>query len=248
LDTNLSPPTVSVITVVRNGRDAILATMESVFSQSYSNIEYLVIDGASTDGTQEIVSPYADRIDVWLSEQDGGVYAAMNKAVGLATGEFIVFMNCGDVFADDDALSSAMACLAPTGDQVLFGCWKRRLAGGALLDCNPRLAQGIFNHQAVIYSRNIHAWHGGYADVSGLTAADYLFFATLFDSSAVACKVTDTVIAIINVNGISAGPQTLSQKTAIDFICGRSSRSRLLLVLLLHPAYRWLKVFMRRRS
>lgn len=247
MNTNLPPPTVSVVTVVRNGRDAILKTMESVFSQLYPSIEYLVIDGASTDGTQEIVGRHTDRVDVWVSEQDGGVYAAMNKAVGLATGEYILFMNCGDVFADSDALSSAMACLAPTGDQILFGSWQRRQAGDALLHCRPYLAQGIFNHQAVIYSRNIHAWHGGYADVAGLTTADYLFFATLFDSSAVACKVTDTIIAIIDVNGISVGLQTLSQKTAIDFICGRASRTRLLLVLLLHPAYRWLKVLMRGR-
>ena len=74
--------------------------------------------------------------------------------------------------------------------------------------------------------------------MKGLTTADYLFFATLFGSTAVTCRIVEPTIAIIDVNGLSAGPQTLSQKFAIDFICGRVGKMRLLMVLILHPAYR----------
>lgn len=235
---SVSQPTVSVVTVVFNGRDSIVGTMDSVLAQDYPHIEYVVIDGDSTDGTRDIVGRYRDRLALFVSEKDQGVYDAMNKAISQATGEFILFMNCGDQFAGNDAVSSAMRFVEPEGDQIIFGGWQRRICDGSLVHCRPVLERGLFNHQAVIYSRRIHAWHGGYANVKGLTAADYLFFATLFDSTAVTCKIVEPVIAIIDVNGLSAGPQTLSQKFAIDFICGRVGKMRLLMVLILHPVYR----------
>lgn len=231
-------PALSVVTVVFNGRESIAATMDSVLAQNYPNIEYLVIDGGSTDGTMDIINEYRDKIDVFVSEKDEGVYDAMNKAIGLASGEFILFMNCGDVFVGNDVISSAMRFVEPEGDQIVFGSWRRRIADNFLVDRRPVLEKGLFNHQAVIYSRRIHAWHGEYVNVKGLTAADYLFFSTLFGSSAVTCRVIEPVIAIIDVNGLSAGPQTLSQKTAIDFICGRVGKWQLLAILALHPIYR----------
>lgn len=234
-------PTVSVVTVVLNGEAEIANTMDSVLAQDYPSIEYIVIDGQSTDGTGGIIQQYADRIDVFACERDEGVYDAMNKAIALASGEFILFMNCGDVFASTGAVSSAMHFVQPGGDQVLFGQWLRRASDNSLTPCRPVIEKGLFNHQAVIYSRRIHAWHGGYVNVKGLTAADYLFFATLFNSSAVTCRIIETTMAIIDVNGLSAGPQTLSQKYAIDFICGRVSRARLIMVLACHPIYRQIK-------
>jgi hypothetical protein len=146
------------------------------------------------------------------------------------------------MFASSDSVSSAMRFIQPGFDQVVFGSWLRRSNTKSLTLCHPVLEKGLFNHQAVIYSRNIHAWHGGYVNVKGLTTADYLFFATLFNSLAVTCKIIETTIAIIDINGLSAGPQTLSQKFAIDFICGRVSKVRLLLVLIAHPVYRRIKI------
>lgn len=236
--------TITVVTVVFNGRDEIADTMNSVFAQDYPCIEYIVIDGDSTDGTKDIVETYRGKLDLFISEKDMGVYDAMNKAIKFATGEFILFMNCGDRFASSDAVSSVMRFADSTGDQVLFGSWIRRVSDQSQVHCRPILEKGLFNHQAVIYSRRIHAWHGGYANVKGLTAADYLFFATLFNSERVICKVVEPTIAIINVNGLSAGPQTLSQKFAIDFICGRVGRVRLLMILILHPVYRLVKAML----
>lgn len=231
-------PTISVVTVVFNGRDSIAETINSVLAQDYPFIEYIVIDGDSTDGTKDIIERYRDRLDFFVSERDMGVYDAMNKATNIATGEFILFMNCGDQFSSRGAVSSGMRLVEPEGDQIIFGSWQRRIGDGSLLHCRPVLDKGLFNHQAVIYSRRIHAWHGGYANVKGLTAADYLFFATLFDTAGVVCKVVEPTIAIIDINGLSAGPQTLGQKLAIDFICGRVGKMRLLMVLIFHPVYR----------
>lgn len=234
-------PTLSVVTVVFNGRGEIAKTMDSVLDQDYPNIEYVVIDGASTDGTKDIIQQYEGKIGKFVCEHDYGVYDAMNKAIRIATGEFILFMNCGDEFASTDAVSSAMRFVQPEGDQILFGRWLRRAADNSLKCCRPVIERGLFNHQAVIYSRHIHAWHGDYVNVKGLTTADYLFFATLFESTAVTYRVIEIMIAIIDVNGVSAGPQTLSQKYAIDFICGRVSKLRMLMVLAAHPFYRLIK-------
>jgi len=238
-------PTLTVVTVVFNGRDEIAKTIDSVLAQDYPSLEYIVIDGQSTDGTIDIIRQYEDRLDTFVCERDKGVYDAMNKAIALAGGEFIIFMNCGDIFASTDAASSAMNFVQSGVEQIVLGCWLRRISNESLLHCRPVLEKGLFNHQAIIYSRSLHAWHGSYVNVKGLTTADYLFFATLFDSSKVICRLIDTTLAIIDVNGLSAGPQTLSQKYTIDYLCGRVSKARLLLVLAAHPLYLRAKALLR---
>ena len=95
-------------------------TLKSVIGQSYSNKEYVVIDGASTDGTKKIVERYIDSIDFFMSESDNGIYHAMNKAVGVAKGEWVIFMNAGDVFVDNEVLEKVSHSLSATTD-VLYG-------------------------------------------------------------------------------------------------------------------------------
>lgn len=235
----------TVVTVVFNGEAQLAKTIESVVAQDYEQLEYIVIDGGSTDRTLEILQRHAGQISVVRSEPDRGIYDAMNKGARLASGQFILFMNCGDVFASPKAVSSAVQAIDELGEQVIFGSWIRRAGDARETLCRPRLDKGVFNHQAVIYSRSIHQWHGDYVRAPGLTTADYLFFATLFNNPAIACKTIDTTIAIIDVAGVSAGTQTLSQKFAIDFLCGRTDRLRLLLIIALHPTYARLKRLLR---
>jgi glycosyltransferase involved in cell wall biosynthesis len=100
---------VTVVTIVRNGRDSLEKTILSVIGQDYKNIEYILVDGGSTDGTLEIIRRYDDRIDYWLSEPDRGIYDAMNKGTGLASGEWINFMNSGDMFHGNGVVSRIFA-------------------------------------------------------------------------------------------------------------------------------------------
>ena len=97
---------VTVITVVYNGEDYLEETILSVINQTYDNVEYIIIDGGSTDGTLEIIKKYENQIDYWLSEQDEGIYDAMNKAATTATGDYINFMNAGDFFNNTDIINS----------------------------------------------------------------------------------------------------------------------------------------------
>jgi glycosyltransferase involved in cell wall biosynthesis len=99
---------VTVVTVTYNAEELLEATVNSVINQTYKNIEYIIIDGASTDGTVNIIRKYEAKIDYWISEPDEGIYYAMNKAIEKASGEFINFMNAGDTFADNDTVRYVM--------------------------------------------------------------------------------------------------------------------------------------------
>lgn len=104
---NLSKETdtlISVVTVSYNAVSTIEQTILSVINQTYPNVEYIIIDGGSTDGTVDIIKKYADKIAYWVSEPDKGIYDAMNKGVVVATGEWINFMNAGDIFTDSDVI------------------------------------------------------------------------------------------------------------------------------------------------
>ena len=89
-------PKLSVITIVYNNVKDIERTMLSVLDQTYKNIEYIVIDGASTDGTKDLIYKYKSRLAQFISEPDNGIYDAMNKGLSLATGDYVLFMNSGD--------------------------------------------------------------------------------------------------------------------------------------------------------
>ena len=97
-------PKISVITVVYNGEKFLEETIKSVINQTYENIEYIIIDGGSTDGTLDIIKKYEDKITYWISESDKGIYDAMNKGIDLVTGDWINFMNAGDSFFDNEII------------------------------------------------------------------------------------------------------------------------------------------------
>ena len=96
---------ISLITVSYNSENTIETTFKSVIDQTYSNIEYIVIDGGSTDNTLKIIEKYSELITILVSEQDNGLYDAMNKGISLATGDVIGLINSDDLFCDPDALN-----------------------------------------------------------------------------------------------------------------------------------------------
>jgi len=110
----------SLVTVSFNSAPTIRDTIESVIGQSHPDIEYLVIDGASTDATVAIVKGYQNRIDVFISERDKGIYEAMNKGLRLAKGDVIAFINSDDFYADPDVISRVNSVFEATGTQCVF--------------------------------------------------------------------------------------------------------------------------------
>lgn len=95
---------VSIVTVVFNGVSIIEDTIKSVINQTYNNLEYIIIDGGSTDGTIDIIKKYEDKISLWISEPDKGIYDAMNKSLDRLCGLWVNFMNAGDYFYSENAI------------------------------------------------------------------------------------------------------------------------------------------------
>ncbi|MFT4663977.1 MAG: hypothetical protein ACI8YQ_000763 [Polaribacter sp.] len=116
----MTQPTISIITVVYNSASLLEMTMMSVFEQDYPNIEYVIVDGASTDGSLALIQKKDEQIDRWISEPDKGLYDAMNKGIDLATGDFIWFMNAGDTIPTKDTVRKMVACCEEDTD-VLYG-------------------------------------------------------------------------------------------------------------------------------
>ncbi|TWI99885.1 glycosyltransferase involved in cell wall biosynthesis [Mucilaginibacter frigoritolerans] len=112
-------PTLSVVTVVYNNALHIERTMLSVINQTYANIEYIIIDGLSTDGTLDIINRYKSGISKLISEKDAGIYDAMNKGLAIATGDYVIFMNSGDEFYEPDTVERVFAAV-PDAD-IYYG-------------------------------------------------------------------------------------------------------------------------------
>ena len=115
-------PKFSVITVTYNAADVLEDTIQSVITQTYHHVEYIIIDGGSTDGTLDIVERYRDRIALVISERDNGLYDAMNKGMARATGDYLCFLNAGDSFHEDDTLLQAVHGLTGTElPDIIYG-------------------------------------------------------------------------------------------------------------------------------
>lgn len=112
---------VSIITAVYNSHDTIGQAIESVLSQRHANIQLIVIDAASTDGTLEVLERYASRISVLVSEPDRGIYDALNKGIELATGDVVGFLHSDDLLADEDAVLRVVATMEDSTIDAVYG-------------------------------------------------------------------------------------------------------------------------------
>jgi len=114
-------PVITIVTVVYNAEQEIEETIKSIIGQTYKNIEYIVIDGDSSDNTLDILKKYENKIDYWLSEKDNGIYDAMNKAINLAKGDWINFMNAGDSFVNKTIVSTMFSDGCSGDSEVIYG-------------------------------------------------------------------------------------------------------------------------------
>ncbi|KAA6332082.1 putative glycosyltransferase [termite gut metagenome] len=116
-------PKFSIITVTYNARKVLGNTIRSVITQTYRNIEYIIIDGASKDGTVSLIEKYRPYIHTLVSEPDGGLYEAMNKGIAYATGDYLCFLNAGDSFHTEDTLQQMVRSISTAGHlpDVLYG-------------------------------------------------------------------------------------------------------------------------------
>ena len=203
---------VSVITVVFNAKDTIARTIQSVMMQSYSNIEYIVIDGGSTDGTQEILGGLKDKISILVSEPDKGIYDAMNKGIRLASGDLIGILNADDFFKKNDVLaryvdafqdSKLMAVFADVEyfDKHNINIASRRYRSK---DFNSaKLANGVMPAHPSLYLRREIFERFGLYDPSYRIAGDFEYIARVFKGGDVRWLYIPDVVVRMQVGGVS---------------------------------------------
>ena len=129
----------SIITINYNNCEGLWRTIESVVNQTCRDFEYIIIDGGSTDGSVDVIKRYADNIDYWVSEPDGGIYNAMNKGVAVAKGEYCLFMNSGDCLYNDSVIERVYE-IADFNSDIIAGDVARN---GAICD-SPNEITGVF--------------------------------------------------------------------------------------------------------
>jgi len=112
---------ISIITVCYNSAETIEATIESVISQDYKDIEYIIVDGGSLDGTLDILKKYRDQIHKYISEPDYGIYDAMNKGINLATGDIVATLNSDDIYADKTIISTMVDYIKSNALDAAYG-------------------------------------------------------------------------------------------------------------------------------
>lgn len=184
---NSYQPLISVITVTYNAESTIEETMKSVLNQTYKNIEYLVIDGASNDMTIYIIKKYSNKITKFLSEPDCGIYDAMNKGILLSKGDAIILLNAGDLI--HSRLIEEMVNISNRNveDLIIASDWLVVNKKGISLKYRKATFQfksrmGA-SHTGVLIGRNIYKKHGLY-DINYKFVADYVFFVKVWKQSA----------------------------------------------------------------
>jgi glycosyltransferase involved in cell wall biosynthesis len=197
-------PLVTVITVCLNAERHIEQTIKSVLTQTWRSLEYVIIDGGSTDNTLFIINRYREQLTHFLTEKDDGIADAMNKGVALAKGDFIIFLHADDYFRDNRSVEAAIAYLQDTTDilvcRIEFGKQRQR--------CKPRgfnlwtnFKTGIF-HQGALCRRSLIERLGGFDKQFQITM-DYDFFLRAYREKATLVKAPVTLTVMRDI-GISA--------------------------------------------
>ena len=205
---------ISIVTIVYNGSDIIENTINSVINQTYINIQYIIIDGGSKDGTQDIIKKYEEKISYWKSEPDKGIYDAMNKGIAASTGDYIIFMNAGDRFYDVNTIKDVFN--KNNSEDIIYG--------NTILDTDGVLSLSVakqfekikygmpFCHQSVFVKLSLMKKHNFSLDYK--LASDYNFFVALYKDKA-SFRKTDQLVVVYDNCGASMSLLTVKEKFII---------------------------------
>jgi len=204
------PPRVSVITVCLNAASCIEAALKSVRDQSYADIEHIVIDGGSTDGTVDIIKRYADGLAYFVSESDRGLYDAMNKGIKASRGDVLYFLNADDVFADEKVVEDVAAAFVSNPEAgIIFGNLiftdgvKRSVKTQRFDDIRERLLRNHVQHQTLFARASVFELTGGFSEEYRIVS-DYDWEIRAFLVHGCAYVYIDRDIAVMSTQGLSA--------------------------------------------
>jgi glycosyltransferase involved in cell wall biosynthesis len=201
---------ISIITINYNRRDDLEKTLKSVFGQSYKHFEYIVIDGGSNDGSLAVIQENDANITNWISEPDKGIFDAMNKGISLSTREYLLFLNGGDTFLNNDSLSLAVSYLNGLKEDIIYGniLVEMSFGGKVVFNYPEKLSFKYFlqrdlPHQATFIKRKLFEEYGVY-DISHKINADWSFFILTICKYNASYKHIPCVFTVYNDSGITS--------------------------------------------
>lgn len=201
---------ISIITVNYNNLSGLCKTMESVLCQTYDDVEYIVIDGGSTDGSRELIETHKKRLAFWCSESDGGIYNAMNKGIAKASGEYCLFLNAGDYLKDRHVLSDVFV---KKHDADLLIGRQLHVDEKGRTSKSPKLHYDDFNmgfflsstlpHQSTFIRRRLLIDFGGY-DEEYKVSADWVFWVKAVIHCGCSIELIPQSVSYMEAGGVSS--------------------------------------------
>lgn len=205
-------PRLSVITINYNDASGLKKTMESVFTQTYTDYEYIIIDGGSTDGSKEIIEQQSGKLAYWVSENDKGVYHAMNKGIKIAQGAYLLFLNSGDYFYSDNSL--LLLFNSCREEEIVYGNIMVHAESEKYLKTYPAVLsfqyflQDTLPHPATLIKRALLIESGLYSEDLKIVS-DWKFFMNAICLKSVKYKACDEIITVFCTDGISSHPENM---------------------------------------
>ncbi|MFD1095226.1 glycosyltransferase family 2 protein [Salegentibacter chungangensis] len=198
---------ISIITVNYNNLEGLRKTLQSVFDQTFQEFEFIVIDGASTDGSKEYIEKFQRKIDYWVSEPDEGIYDAMNKGIDQASGKYLSFLNSGDYYVSKDVLSKFIE--AEPKKDIVYGDVLIEVKGAKQIKKMPEVTGFVeslthtINHQAIFFRQRLFQ-NGARYNCDYRIIADWIFINDAFRRSEVSFQHLDLVVVCYDENGVSS--------------------------------------------
>lgn len=217
---------ISIITITYNSAGTLQRALESVQSQTYKDIEHVLVDGASTDGTREMIEAYAkEHPNVrWVSEKDGGIYNAINKGIRMATGDAVGFLHSDDRFYSPDSIEHIVEAFEQKGAQVVYGDLQYCKNGKVVRrwksnDFHPySLKYGWMPpHPTVYVRREVYAQVGEYDEWFRI-AADYDMMLRIFTAGYRTCYLPEVLVSMATGGASNKNTRARLSKTQEDYI------------------------------
>lgn len=203
----MNKPRLSIITINFNNKEGFYKTISSVVNQTYKNLEYIIIDGGSEDGSLDIIEQYKSKIEYWISEPDNGIFHAMNKGIRAAKGEYCQFLNSGDWLASDSVIERMMEYAY--GCSILYGNMSKILPDGKISknksipkDSFFPFYRGTLNHSPSFIKKCLFDKYG-FFDENLKIVSDWKFFLIAVGLNNEPVKYIDLDVTCFNTKGIS---------------------------------------------
>lgn len=196
-------PKVSIITINYNAAAGLNKTINSVINQTFQDFEYIIIDGASTDTSVEIINNHKDNISYWVSEEDSGIYNAMNKGIKVANGNYLLFLNSGDALNGATALQDFIS-YPDFGGDVIYGDYKFDEGGKVYPDHLTPLffMRTSLPHQSTFFKKEVFKKMGFY-DEKYKIISDRAFYIKCFLSNQFVFKHINYALSVFDLSGMS---------------------------------------------